>query len=394
MPAIQARLQDESGCADGAVPCRRMLVLCRIGSGNSAGAAHVIRDLSPMFSHRLSPAEWRAAANREIEALVDMGLAEISRNRLSLTERGILAVEAYLGRKGVAGSSWNEVRDGWLVAKGLGLDAPGPKRLKALLSPDGLRAAVLQNKYGLSGPATPTVAKLRAQLAVLALERAFGSKIKNGLGAGSGFSAKAGRLLAGQLSTRPRDLGSDARLVAALAAEAVDARQTDADALRTAILRRLVDADDAAPAVPDREEVPSAKRPSVRPVDVKRAEPRQQNAANDAGLPGAAVPPNRRPDPKGFAAAVQAAARTCAEGWAGNRKALISRVWEKIAAAHPEWRISDVEFKAMLAECHRTGYLRLATADLKDKERQQEIEASAISYMNTKWHLIRVAETD
>ena len=85
-------------------------------------------------------------------------------------------------------------------------------------------------------------------------------------------------------------------------------------------------------------------------------------------------------------------AGTCAEGWSGNRKALISRVWHKLSAAHPEWGLSEIEYKCMLGEAHRTGHLRLATADLKDKSNAAEIEASAITYKNTQWHLIRVVD--
>ena len=54
-------------------------------------------------------------------------------------------------------------------------------------------------------------------LAVVALERAFGNTLKGNLGSRTGLAAKAGRLLAGQLSHKPRDFGTDSRLVAALA---------------------------------------------------------------------------------------------------------------------------------------------------------------------------------
>lgn len=364
-------------------PFRASLVLARIACANGATRAQLVRDFSVLFSHKLSPAELRKLVLGDVEALLETGLVCDSRGRLTATEHGTLQADEFLGRKGASGGQWAELRDGRLIAMALGLGSFGPKKLKAIQTPDGLRAFILQQAYSLPANGTQTTAKLRAQLAVIALERAFGNKIKTGLGAGSGFSAKAGRLLAGQLSSRPRDLGSDGRLVAALAAEAVDARQTDAEALRAALLRRL--ADQAL-----KQSEPPQKSRVVVPLPIEK----KPVAANDAGLPGAAVPPTRRPDPAAFSREVMKAAQACAEGWSGNRKALISRVWQNLSAAHPEWGLSEIEFKCMLGEAHRTGHLRLATADLKDKSNAAEIEASAITYKNTQWHLIRVVDAD
>ncbi len=378
MPAQKATVTAPEGVVE-ALPLRRSLVLTRVACANGATRAHVVRDFSPFVSHKLSPAEWRRLALEDIEALLADRLIRESRGRLTVGEDGATIVDAFLCRKGASGSAWQEIRDGRLVAKGLDLEPISPKKLKALLTPEGLRAFILQKTYGLPHSGGQTPAKLRAQLAVVALERAFGKKIKTGLGAGPGFSAKAGRLLAGQLSSRPRDLGSDGRLVAALAAEAIDARQTEAEALKAAILRRLME---------------RALEEEKRPVRVMSSSVAKPVAANDAGLPGASMPPTRRPDPAGFARVVNAIAQSCAEGWAGNRKAPIARVWKQIELAHPEWGLTEIEFKSMLAEAHKSGHLLLATADLKDKSTAAEIEASAITYKNTQWHLIRIVDAD
>ncbi len=60
--------------------------------------------------------------------------------------------------------------------------------------------------------------------------------------------------------------------------------------------------------------------------------------------------------------------REMAEGWPGNRKAFISHVWNAIRDSEPQWGISEIEFKCMLAEAHRAGRIVLANADLKDKK--------------------------
>ncbi len=378
MPAQQATVAVPDGAVE-VLPLRRSLILTRVACANGATRAQVVRDFSPFISHKLSPAEWRRLALEDIEALLADGLIGEVRGRLTASELGNAFVDDFLCRKGASGGTWPETRDGRLVAKGLELEPISPKKLKALLTPDGLRAFILQKTYGLPNSGGQTPAKLRAQLAVVALERAFGKKIKTGLGTGPGFSAKAGRLLAGQLSSRPRDLGSDGRLVAALAAEAVDARQTEAEALKAAILRRLIE---------------RALKEEKRPGRVLATSVAKPFAANDAGLPGASMSPTRRPEPAGFARVVNAIAQSCAEGWAGNRKALIARVWKQIELAHPEWGLTEIEFKCMLAEAHKTGHLLLATADLKDKSSAAEIEASAITYKNTQWHLIRIVDAD
>lgn len=359
-----------------AVPFKRALMLVRVACSGGATRAEIMRDLGPIFAHKLSPAEWRQLVTSANTDLIAEGFAVQSRGRLTATADGREAADAFLGRKGATAASWQDVRDGRLVAKALGLEELGPKRIKELQRPDGLRALIIQKAFGLPLSGTQTVGKLRAQLAVVALERAFGNKIKTGLGAGSGFSAHAGRMLAGQLSVRPRDFGSDAKLVSMLAAEAVDARQIDLEALRGAILRRLAQA-------------------SLSDVDGTNVDtPVLRRAANDAGLPGAAMPPNRRPDPASFARHVQIAAQDCAEGWAGNRKALIMRVWRAISAQHPDWSLSEIEFKCMLGEAHRAGHLALASADLKDKRNADELNASAVTYKNTVWHLVRVEDVD
>jgi hypothetical protein len=75
-----------------------------------------------------------------------------------------------------------------------------------------------------------------------------------------------------------------------------------------------------------------------------------------------------------------------------GRKAFISRVWDAIRTSHPEWGLSEIEFKDMLAGAHRAGQLVLTGADLKNKQNIKEFEDSAILYKNTVWHYVRVED--
>lgn len=350
------------------------LFLARIACNGGATRQDILRDLADVCAHKLSPAEWRREVELGLAAILDAGLASESRNRLTATAAGVVTAAKFLQRPDTDKlPNWADQRDISLIAKGLGLDGQTPARLRVLLRPEGLRAFIVQTSFGLTARKNPSLSKLRAQLALVALQRAFGNKVKTEIGRSSSLSAKAGRLLAGQLSRSPRDFGTDARLIAELAAEQVGALQTDADALRAAILKSL------GSKLLSQHRVAS---PTSRPVPTP---------ANDL-LPATAGHPSPRPGLADFARRVQAAARVGAEGWPGNRKAFISKVWDTIRASESAWALSEIEFKCMLAEAHRAGALVLANADLRDKKDMAELTRSATAYKNTVWHFVRVED--
>ena len=79
-------------------------------------------------------------------------------------------------------------------------------------------------------------------------------------------------------------------------------------------------------------------------------------------------------------------------GWSGSRKVYISQVWAAVAERYAGWGLSEIEFKAMLTEAHRTGLLVLGTSDLRDKRDLDEIQASATVFKNTVWHFVRIED--
>ena len=180
--------------------------------------------------------------------------------------------------------------------------------------------------------------------------------------------------MAAQLAQKPRDFGTDSRLVAALAAEHVGAAQSGLGALRLAVLRRYLDGADR-PAAPARR--PTGKGP------LAAAAPGRARAARRRRTVG-------RPDLAGFAQEVRRHAGDKAQGWPGNRKAYISHVWHTVRDRRPEWGLSEIEFKCMLTEAHRAGSLALANADLKDNSSIKDLQDSAVVYKNAVFHFIRV----
>lgn len=377
----------------------RHLVLVRIACAlRGATKAEIATDLAPIATG-LPAAQWRAKVDRELEALGAQGLVTAKSARLDVSDAGKAQVARFLGVKGDFPCVWSELRDIRLVAVALGMQREPAKRLKALATVDGLRGAIVESTYNLKvkrGVATP--ARLREALAAMALKRAFGDKGTAGLAGKLGLSAKASRMLAAQLAREPRDFGTDTRLIAALAAEYLDTAATDIDGLRVAVLRRYFGAASPKAAPVKRKASKRALgkgvQPKVEPVAAPAAVAVEPAPASPAPVPISVVAPASlplgRPDLPGFASEVRRHAASQARGWSGDRKAYISHVWRNIREKRPDWGLSEIEFKCMLAEAHRAGQLALANADLKDKDNIKDVQDSAVSYRNAVFHFIRV----
>ncbi len=364
------------------------LVLVRLSLGEmGASEAELARDLQPLVSPVVEPGEWRLLLGRLLAAHAKDQLIARRGSRLQATASGRRRATQFLGMSLAGVNDWPAVRDGALIAKALGTPGLPVRRLKALGKIEGLRSAIVVAAHGLKSRSAASASRLRNDLALLALDRAFGNRLQRELGAKSGLSAKAARLLAGQLSNRPRDFGSDSRLVAGLAAEAVGVTSSTLPALRLALLRRFVAGDlewpIASPRAQEASATPAAPPPASAPPVVQRLRP----------VPAPVRAPTGRPDPAAFARAIKELTRPLAVGgWSGSRKVYISQVWAGVREQYAGWGLSEIEFKAMLTEAHRTGLLVLGTSDLRDKRDLDDIQASATVFKNTVWHFVRVDE--
>ncbi len=376
MPAAQGKLQRAASIERPPLTIAD-LVLVRVAMGG-ATRADLQRDLAAFFAPQVPGTAFRRGAELAIGNYTDQGLISDLKGKLTVTPGGLRSAEGLIAPIPVAKTTWETLRNHALLMRALGLAHSSAPLAKAIDRPDGLAALVLQQHFGLALMRAMSHNDLRAELAVIALERAFGNKIKTGLGKGSGLAGNTARLLAGQLFAKPREFSSDGKLVRALAAEVAGAANDTDEALRLAVLRRLTgpaggtsedDADEASP-----------------PVS------RAPKAANDAAPLSSTPPKMAAPSMSEFASAVIDAARPISEGWPGNRKAFISRVWQTIRVARREWELTEIAFKSMLAEAHRSGQLVLATADLKDKTSLKDLEDSKILYKNTVWHFVRVED--
>ena len=153
-----------------------------------------------------------------------------------------------------------------------------PSIRKAIGRAEGLAALVLQHHFGKPTTRVMSPADLRAELAVVALERAFGNKIKTGLSKGAGLPAKPGRLLAGQLFKEPREIASDGKLIVQLACEIAGAREPVLAPLELALLRTLLVPKDESGRAPLAR--PQRQEPQRRPMNARK-EHKPKNSALD-----------------------------------------------------------------------------------------------------------------
>ena len=358
------------------------LVLLRVAA-SACTRAELQRDLAVLVAPKISGTVFRREAELAIGNHANRQFINDTKGKLAATALGSRAAEAFIVPAKLPKSGWDDLRNAALMAQAIGIAIETPALAKALERPEGLAALVLQQHFGLSLTRVLSPNDLRTELAVLALEKAFGNKIKTGLAKSSGLPSKTGRLLAGQLFKKPREVASDGKLVTLMAAEILDAPAETLEGLRLALLRRLTGPRDAI------EVEPKQNAASIAAI---RAKARTPEPANDASPLNSPPPLIARPDLSEFVCSVLDAARPVSEGWPGNHKAFISRVWKAIRTRRPEWELTEIAFKSMLAEAHRTGHLVLAAADLKDKNSQVELEESKILYKNTVWHFVRVED--
>jgi hypothetical protein len=362
----------------------RDVVLVRIATASGpVGRATVARDLAPFAAELLGRSVFDAHIERDLAALADAGLVEMKATSVAITDAGLSRSAMLLGGRGPHPKSWEEARDVRLIARALGLDGEPLKKLQSLTRVEGLRAAIVIASFKLKAKGPPSSVRLRQSLAKLALARVVAADANAApTQPKSGLSATAERTLAARLARKRKPWRTDAQLIAGLAADAVQARNADLPALQAAVLRRfLIKSEEVV--VPVSIPVVKAKR-TVTPITPV--------TPHTPALPAIPPPPtlDQPPSLTDFADDVREVAGTVAEGFAGNRKAFISRVWKRLAEARPHWRISDTEFKGMLVEAHRTGLLVLANADLKDDRNLRDVQDSAVSYRNAVFHFVRI----
>jgi hypothetical protein len=333
------------------------VVLLRLFAAGEAGATRsvIIRDLYSLVAHRLTRGEWRSELGDVLREATHSGDVADDGRRLRLTEEGGIACERLYGGRLPKVSGWPDLKNTVLIAKALGVERTPRRQLKRLASAPGLRLSILERSFKLRFKGAPSLAKARTELAREATRRRPAlARVAKGNCERKDASE---RQIAAGLLTRRRPAGTDGELIGLLAAEQVGAVQTDVSALRLALLRRYV-----------------AGRMRARTIKAPSAE---EVLGRDVA---------------GFAAEILKIARSEARGVPGARKAYIADVWRRLAPLGAPAAESELRFKSLLVEAHRLGLLSLTNADLRDKANMSHVQASAVAFQNTVWHLIRVED--
>ncbi len=321
------------------------------------GPLRLMRDLQPLVAHKLSPYMWRRTLDDAMMALAAKDHVALHHQHFHATSKGHRWRDERFGWRVPAGANWPELRDVHLLGHALKIGRD--RRAKDVLATgEGLRRLILERRLGVKLRGKESLAGIRDVLARLALRQ----------GSVSGDLAISGHLL-----TAPERLAqaatlikgrakpdNDHRLIARIAAEQVGSPNTSPAALRMQLLRTYM----------------AGGRPLVD-VRAKATVARAPQPVFELGE---------------FLTEVRNFARECAQGWSGNRRALISRVFPRLVDAHPEWGLDVGRFKTLLAEAHKAGRLNLVHADLRDKKLLDDLAASAVAYHNMTMHFIRVED--
>ncbi|MGI9381009.1 MAG: hypothetical protein ACR2OW_15295 [Methyloligellaceae bacterium] len=340
------------------------LVLMRILCVQSDGcySNEIAKDMLCFASAETRAQEVSELLEAALEQLINSGAVFRTKGDvLKITEQGEKRALSFLRVRSISNLHWEEIKSLHIVARFLRIKSRSLAALEPLKTGDGLRASILKVYYNLPLKAhIPSLSQIRNALAVKSMNSVFMDNLPGGLSDGTVVSEDMALMLASRNLKRPREIGSTAQLLAILAAEAVDASDTEANSLRVAIYRKFAQGKS-----PSNETIPTAIR--------------TQSVSDGFDL-------------ESFADVVSNLAKLKAEGWDGNRRAYISHVWQEIQNRTVGQQLNEREFKTRLAEAHRAGHLSLAIADLRDKSNISDIQDSVTRYKNTEWHLIRVED--
>jgi hypothetical protein len=331
------------------------------------GRMRLMRDIEPMVAHRLSPFMWGKLFDDTMLALAAKDHVTLHHQHFRATAKGHRWRDERLGWRVPANTSWPDLRDQHLLAHALKIGR-GANAKAALASGEGLRRLLLERTLGVKLRPHEGLAGIRDVLARHALRT--GTVTGDLAVSGHFLTAPERRAQAATLIKGRAKPDSDHRLIARIAAEQVGSHRTSPAALRMQLLRAYMCGEPVANAV-------KPKQPVAKGPVSKGTVPRKTQPAFELGE---------------FLAEVRNFARECAQGWSGNRRALVSRVFPRLAAAHPDWGLDVGRFKTLLAEAHKAGRLNLVHADLRDKKLLDDLAASAIAYHNMTMHFIRVED--
>jgi hypothetical protein len=326
-----------------------LLILARLAGGGTKkpNQSDLKKYLTRFVEHVLTPGEWQRLLDKRLAALRERKDLDADAP-LTVTEQGRARLLKALGVDSLP--PWQAIYSQVLTAWALNLPPTSGKVRERLKTADGLRGSILRQQHGLQTKEAPT------------LNQAIDALVWRALGVETDQPLSLNKL---RLHTLKKRLGDEMRLSldklkALLAAEAVNSASTDANALRRALARRWLAA----------QEMSVARPPEQRPGPSAVERPQPFNLET-------------------FARRVKEAARTeRGAGRFGDRKVFISAVWRTLRDDPLCVGMKPDEFKAQLVNAHRAGLLILHRADLIGAMDAKEVQASETRYLNATFHFI------
>jgi hypothetical protein len=340
------------------------LVLARLLTLGEKGAktAQVRKDLEPLLGHRWSGNALTAVLDRTLIKLSSAGLVAMQPAKskraaplVQLTPEGHKNILTFLNVSHLPTKpkvSWGNLKKSLLLARALGLPAPGA----AFSKDDGFRAVLLKLHYSLPLGDYPVLRQAKGELT----RRLLGMGAKDKVTLDTVQAALFCRELGDHRPADPK------KALDRLLARRIQARRDEPKELRDEVLRSWIDESlGNAPAV--------LPRSSPHDLEAVPAPPASFDLAT-------------------FARRVQAAARACQSGRYGDNKVFVLHAWRALEN-EPDFRGMDFNaFKQRLSEANNARLLDLSRADLVQAMDPEDVRLSEVSYLNATFHFIRVEQ--
>ncbi|EDX83830.1 hypothetical protein S7335_1527 [Synechococcus sp. PCC 7335] len=294
----------------------------------------------------------------------------IGKARYQTTDKGTQHILSLLGLKTLPTRlQWTTLKSTYWIAYALSLPALSSETRKQLADADGLRAAILQSEYDLPVEAFSTLVQTRNALLWQQLcDPSVSQSLQDQLHQLNQQPFNQGNIMGALLNNllqTPNSLKWD-KALKQLVAKAISARRTDPNELRLAVLRQAL-SDTVAESVSGLEVLDqSISKPSTDHQEFSNLELED------------------------FSNTVLMAAKDTDEGWFGDNKVFISRVWETLNSQQPDWNLTLEAFKQKLLEASRKEWIQLSRADLGYLLNAKDLAASEIIYLQSQFHFIRI----
>lgn len=297
-------------------------------------------------------------------------IQSVSRSRYQITDTGRQYTLDQLGLEALpARLQWNTFKNTDWIAYALKLPQLSTDTRKRLANADGLRAAILKNGFNL--PIKDFVTLTQARNALLwqklcdpETAKNLQEQLPNLRQQAFNQGAVMGALLNDLLQTaKPLPWK---KALPQLVAKVANAKRTDPNELRAAILRQAL-VDTAMDSTADDHVTPPSEKADV-------IDPASSTSLSDAK----------------FAEITLRAARDTKDGRLGDYKVFISQVWETLRQQYPDLKLTLEEFKQRLVAANQQQRLTLSRADLAYALDPEDVSASEINHLNSTFHFIRL----